>query len=101
MWSLHFDGAMSRIGAGAGVWILSPTKEVKLLSFKLYFECTNNVTEYESLIFGLNALRKMKAKKIAIYGDSELIIDQVKGLYQKTPKDEIIQKFGVRIIRRI
>ena len=66
---------MSRIGAGVGVWILSPTQEVKLLSFKLYFECTNNVVEYESLILGLNALKIMKARRIAIYGDSELIVD--------------------------
>ena len=82
MWSLLFDGAMRIIGIGVGVWILSPTKEVKLLSFKLYFECTNNVAEYESLILGLNALRTMKAKKIAIYGDLELIINQVKVIYQ-------------------
>ena len=73
---------MSKIGASVGVWILSPTKEVKLLSFKVYFECTNNVAEYESLILGINVLRTMKAKKIAIYGDSELIVDQVKGIYQ-------------------
>ena len=25
LWSLHFDGAMSIVGVGAGVWILSPT----------------------------------------------------------------------------
>ena len=67
--SLHFDGAMSRIGAGAGVCISSPTHDIKLLSFKLYFECTNNVVEYESLILGLNALNTMKVKKIAVYGD--------------------------------
>jgi ribonuclease HI len=53
-----------------GGMILSPTKEVKLLSFKLYFECTNNVAEYESLILGLNSLKTMKARRITIYGDS-------------------------------
>ena len=54
---------------------------MKLLSFKLYFECTNNVAEYESLILGLNALKTMKVGRIPIYGDSELIIDRVKGIY--------------------
>ena len=72
---------MSKIGEGAVVWILSPTQEVKLFSFKLYFECTNNVAKYKSLILGINALKTMKAEKVAIYGDSELIIDQVKGIY--------------------
>ena len=57
------------------------------MSFKLYFECTNNVVEYESLLLGLNALKTMKARKIAIYGDSKLIVDRVKGIYQeKYPK---------------
>ena len=50
--------------------------------FKLYFECTNNITKYESLILGLFALKKLKVKKIAIYGDSKLVIGQVKGVYQ-------------------
>ena len=78
---------MSRVGVGAGALISSPTQDVKLLSFKLYFECTNNVVEYESLILGLNALKAMTFKRIAIYGDSELVIDQVKGIYQaKHPK---------------
>ena len=38
--------------------------------------------EYESLIAGLKILRKMNAKRISVYGDSELVIKQVKGEYQ-------------------
>ena len=72
---------MSIVGVGAGFWISSPTQDVKLLSFKLYFECTNNVEDYENLILGLNALKTMKARRITIYGDSELIIDRFKGIY--------------------
>ena len=45
------------------------------------------MSEYESLILGLNALKTMKVKKIAVYGDSKLVVDQVKGVYQaKHPK---------------
>ena len=72
---------MSTVVVGAGVWILSPTQDVKLLSFKLYFECTNNVAEYEFLILGLNALKTMKTRRITIYGDLELIVDKVKGIH--------------------
>ena len=61
---------MSRAGAGASAWISSLTHDVKLLSFKLYFECTNNVVEYEPLILRLSSLKTMKAKKIEVYGDS-------------------------------
>ena len=58
------------MGAKEGAWIISPTTDTKLLSFKLYFECTNNIVEYESLIMGLFALKKLKVKRMAIYGDS-------------------------------
>jgi hypothetical protein len=78
---------MSKIRVRLGAWIISPTHDTKLLSFKLYFECTNNIAEYESLIQGLFALKKLKVKRIAIYGDLELVIGQVKGVYQaKKPR---------------
>jgi len=55
---------------------------VRVFSYKLAFECSNNEVEYESLIAGLKILRKMNAKRISVYGDSELVIKQVKGEYQ-------------------
>ena len=48
---------------------------------RLEFECTNNIAEYEALILGLQILKKLGAKRIAIHGDSELIIKQIKGEY--------------------
>ena len=54
----------------------------QLHSFKLYFDCTNNVAEYEALIIRLNMLREQRAKKIQIFLDLELIVKQFKGTYQ-------------------
>ena len=59
-WSLYFDGAEGKEGAGAGIWIMSPTEESKFLSYKLNFDCTNNMAEYESLVLGLEALIEFK-----------------------------------------
>lgn len=81
-WSLYFDGSAGKEGAGAGIWITSPTEESKFLSYKLNFDCTNNMAEYESLVLGLETLIKLKAKNIDVYGDSELVIKQVEGTYQ-------------------
>ena len=100
------------MGAREGAWITSPTNDTKLLSFKLHFECTNNIAEYESLIMGLFALKKLKVKRIVIYGDLELVIGQVKGVYQaKHPRMrayrnlvlqllEEFYEFTISIIRR-
>ena len=52
-WNLDFDGAVSKEGAGAGVWIIGPNHFSKTLSIKLYFDCTNNMAEYEAFIIGL------------------------------------------------
>ena len=53
-----------------------------MCSYKLVFECTNNVEEYEALILGLKVLKELSAKRIDVHGDSELIINQIKGIYQ-------------------
>ena len=79
---MDFDGAMSKEGVGAGIWIRPPKGEPNLFSYNLYFDCTNNIAKYEPLILGLKILKGLKAKKIYIYGDSELVVNQVKGSYQ-------------------
>ena len=79
---MGFDGATSKEGAGAGIWIRPPVGEPKLLSYKLHFKCTNNMAEYEALVLGLKALKDLQAQMIDIQGDSELIIRQVQGSYQ-------------------
>ena len=38
---------------------VSPAQETTSLSYKLEFETTNNVVEYEALILGLRAAREM------------------------------------------
>jgi ribonuclease HI len=64
-----------------------PKGASKLCSFKLDFDCTNNVVEYEALILGLNTLKDLRAKRIVVHGDFELVINQFKGIYQtKHPK---------------
>ena len=42
-WIMYFDRSAAKIGAGAGVYIISPIRDFKALSYKLTFECTNNV----------------------------------------------------------
>ena len=80
-WFLHFDGVVGKDGVGVGVCVSDPNHENHLCSYKLYFDCTNNVAEYEALILGIKTLKELKVKNVFIYGDSELIINQVKGVY--------------------
>jgi ribonuclease HI len=81
-WSMDFDGAVSKEGVGAGVWLHNHrSRYSENHSYKLNFQCTNNVAEYEALMLGLKLLKKVGAKQIMVRGDSELIIKQIKGEY--------------------
>jgi ribonuclease HI len=82
IWKMFFDGACSREGAGAGVFFVSPSQETISLSYKLEFDTTNNVAEYEALVLGMRAAKEMGIKEIAIFGDAELIIQQVRNAYR-------------------
>jgi ribonuclease HI len=79
---MDFDGAVSKEGAGAGVWVHNhKARYSESHSYKLNFQCTNNIAEYEALMLGLKLSKKLGAKKIMVRGDYELVIKQIKGEY--------------------
>ena len=43
---------------------------------------TNNQAEYEAILKGLQLLHEVKAEAIEVFGDSQLIINQLIGLYE-------------------
>jgi ribonuclease HI len=79
---MFFDGASSSIGAGVGIVFRSPSQETISLSYKLEFEVTNNVAEYEALVLGLRAAKEMGIREMVVFEDAELIVQQVKNIYQ-------------------
>jgi ribonuclease HI len=82
VWKMFFDRASSSEGTGAGVIFISPYQETISLSYKLEFEATNNVAEYEALLLGLRAAREMGIQEVAVFGDAELVVQQVRRAYQ-------------------
>jgi ribonuclease HI len=67
---MFFDGASSSEGTSAGVFFVSPAQETMSLSYKLEFEATNNVAEYESLVLGLRVAKEMGIQEVAVFGDA-------------------------------
>jgi hypothetical protein len=51
VWSMFFYGSITKESAGAGVVLISPSKEAIHLSFKIDFKTTNNIAEYEAIHF--------------------------------------------------
>jgi ribonuclease HI len=51
---MYFDGSSRKQGAGVGALLLTPAGEQFKYMVHLEFKATNNMIEYEALIFGLN-----------------------------------------------
>ena len=74
LWRMFFDGSSSKEGAGAGIILVSPDNHIFPFPYKLEFETTNNIAEYEALILGLKAAKDLNVKKLEVIGDSELVV---------------------------
>jgi hypothetical protein len=80
-WTLFFDGSSHKQGAGAGVLLLSLQGDQFKYMVHLYFKATNNMAEYEALLFGLSTTLSLGVRQLLVKGDSQLIVKQVKGDY--------------------
>ena len=66
-WNLHFDGVVGKDGVWTGIFVSGLNHENHLCSYKLYFGCTNNLEEYESLILGIKSLKEIKVENVFRY----------------------------------
>ncbi|XP_049360652.1 uncharacterized protein LOC125825352 [Solanum verrucosum] len=86
-WKMYFDGAAHRGGAGVGVVFITSQEEILPFSFTLKQCCSNNVVEYQALILGIEMVVDMKQLNLQVFGDSQLVINQLLGSYEvKKPK---------------
>uniref|UniRef100_A0A2N9IKT4 Integrase catalytic domain-containing protein n=1 Tax=Fagus sylvatica TaxID=28930 RepID=A0A2N9IKT4_FAGSY len=86
-WKLYFDGAANAVGSGIGAVLVSPKGQQTPIAVKLGFDCTNNMTEYEACIVGLQAALEFGAYELEVFGDSLLIVSQTNGEWQaRDPK---------------
>ena len=61
----------------AGVLFISPKGEQLKYVFQILFKVSNNEAEYEALLHGLRLAISLGIKRLLVYGDSLLVIQQV------------------------
>ncbi|XP_050888586.1 uncharacterized protein LOC127093718 [Lathyrus oleraceus] len=81
-WGLIFDGAVNTYGNGIGEVIITPHGSHIPFTARLTFKCTNNMAEYEAYIMGLEEAIHLRIKNLDVYGDSTLIVNQIKGEWE-------------------
>ena len=82
--TLEFDGGARGNPGPAGIGVVLRAQDgTELVTLGRFIgRATNNVAEYRALITGLHKARELGAKRLAIRGDSELVVKQMKGEYR-------------------
>ena len=82
-----------------GVVLVSPKGQQIPVSVKLNFGCSNNVTKYEACIVGLQVALEFGTCDLSIFGDSLLIISQIKVKWQARDTKLCLLEFQLKIKR--
>lgn len=70
-----------KVITGGGIVFISSENDVLPYAYLLTKPCSN-VAEYNALIIRLQIAEEMWVKYLEVYGDSKLIINQVKGEHE-------------------
>ena len=73
------DGASPQTGAGVGLQLKAPTGERVEQAIRLDFPTSNNETEYEAILVGIDLAQSISSEKLLICSDSQLVVGQVIG----------------------
>jgi ribonuclease HI len=76
-WVMYFDRSLKLGGGGAVVLFISSREEKLKYVFQILFEVSNNEDEYEVLLHGLCVAISLGTKRLLVYRDSLLVVQQV------------------------
>jgi hypothetical protein len=76
-WTMFFDGSSCGVGARIRIVLISPQGANYEFSIPIEKTSTNNQAEYHIVIKGIKLLREVNAEVVEIFGDSQLVINQL------------------------
>jgi ribonuclease HI len=91
MWHMHFDGSCSSEGSGAGIILYSPVGKIHNFSYRLEVSCTNNVTEFEALLLGIENAYNIGCGHLLVFGDFEFVVNLVCKIY--SPRNKLMKRY--------
>jgi ribonuclease HI len=74
---MYFDGTLNVEGTCAGVLLISPTGEQLKYILQIFWKVSNNEAECEALLHGLRLAASLGIKRLLVYGDFVVVINQV------------------------
>ena len=71
------DRASRQTRAGIGLQLRSPVEEIIEQDIRLGFSASNNESEYEAILAGIELAATVSTDKLLIRSDSQLVVGQV------------------------
>ena len=78
-WILNVDGASLQMGDGVSLQLRVPTGERIEHAIWLDFPASNNESEYEAIVAGVDLANFVSLERLIIHNDSQLVVGQVNG----------------------
>ena len=84
VWTVNSDGgSRGNPGpGGAGIIVRDPSDTIVARGGSFLGDVTNNVAEYEGVLWGMRAARALGARRLRVRADSELVVKQMRGEYR-------------------
>ena len=76
-WVMYFEWSLNLDSVGVGIFFISPSGDHLRYVIWIHFLASNNAVEYEACLHGLQIAIKLGVKRLLVYGDSMLVINQV------------------------
>ncbi|GJW10796.1 E-beta-farnesene synthase [Tanacetum coccineum] len=80
-WKLFTNGVVSSNCSRARLMLIDPEGKEYTYALRFGFETINNEAEYEALLARLRISQEMEITSLAIFVDSQLLVNQIKGTY--------------------
>jgi ribonuclease HI len=91
MWHMHFDGSCSNEGNGTGIILYSLIGKIHNFFYRLEFACTNNVTDFEALLLGIENDYNLCCGHLTVLGDFEPVVNLVHKIY--SPRNKLMKYY--------
>ena len=99
LWTLCVDGAPRQSGADIGLQLTSPTGERIEQEVRLGFSASNNESEYEAMIAGVELALVVGANSLLIRSDSQLVVGQVNAEFKS--REPRMEKYASLVKQRL
>src|SRR3954471_5728128 len=99
VWIIYIDGSSNDQGSGVGVVLQSPDGHIFKHAIRFMFKASNNAAEYEAALAGLQLAKAVKASKVSIRSDSQLVVGQCTGEFEA--REETMKKYQAAVRTRM